>query len=103
MLRNLIKNILTSIQAYCASEVVNERVNAVHLAVATSGYRIQQSLHNLAIQQVKYDPIFVCTDHHAAPNLGARALVKFFSCYAAQSAEMHSLNPNFNLRAFDIK
>ena len=41
----IIKNIFTAIRAFCVGEIVDGHVNPVHLAIASSGYHIQQSLH----------------------------------------------------------
>lgn len=46
MLHNLIPNILTIAKGVFAGEIVDNRLNPVHLAIATTGFRIQShTLH----------------------------------------------------------
>ena len=46
MLHNLISNILTIAKGVFAGEIVDSRLNPVHLAIATTGFRIQsRTLH----------------------------------------------------------
>lgn len=46
MLHNLISNILTIAKGVFAGEIVDNRLNPVHLAIATTGFRIQsRTLH----------------------------------------------------------
>ena len=45
MPHNLISNILTVVKGVFAGEIIDNRLNPIHLAIAITGFRIQCTLH----------------------------------------------------------